>query len=288
MGRARRKLSQVSASAQAQVETNLLWSRRRRAVQAHGLPGKLIVSLTSHAKRFPTLALTLKCLLSQSVRAEIVVLWVGEADVEHLPHSVRALQDHGLEIRETDDLGPFTKLIPSLRAHPGSFVATADDDVYYDHTWLERLVGGYDPAQPAIVCHRAHRMRFDADGDPLTYLRWDWEVPDRETSPHLLATGVGGVLYFPYALPDEALDEAAFRSVAPNADDLWLYWMERRAGLNVTTLGHRRPLVTWLQTQRHGLNRLNVGGVIMNDTTIRLLTAAYGRAFETPSMSDAA
>ncbi len=101
-------------------------------------------------------------------------------------------------------------------------------------------------------------------------------MPDPETSPYLLATGVGGTLYFPYALPEEATDEDAFRSVAPYADDLWLYWMERRAGLNVTTLGHRRPLVTWLLSQRHGLNRVNVGGDIMNDTTIRLLTAAYG------------
>ena len=281
----RRKLLQVYASVVAQAKTQLLWADRTNGKQAHRLPAKLIVSITSHAKRFDTLALTLKCLLSQSLRADETILWVGETDFRLLPRNVRLLEQCGLLIRTTRDLGPFTKLIPSLRAYPGSFVATADDDVYYDHTWLERLVGGYDAAHPSIVCHRAHRLRLDEAGKPLPYLHWEWEVSDPETSPYLLATGVGGTLYFPYALPDEATDENAFRSVAPHADDLWFYWMERRAGLNVTTLGHRRPLVTWLLSQRHGLNRFNVGGDTMNDTTIRLLTAAYGLPGPAPGMS---
>ena len=277
---------QVHASLLAQAKTQLLWPERKDDQKAHALPADLVVSLTSHAKRFDTLALTLKCLLSQSLRADATVLWVGEADFLRLPRKVRLLERHGLQIRKTRDLGAFTKLIPSLRAYPGSFIATADDDVYYDHTWLERLVGGYDAARPTIVCHRAHRLRLDTDGKPLPYLHWEWEVSAPETSPYLLATGVGGTLYFPYALPDEATDENAFRSVAPHADDLWLYWMERRAGLNVTTLGHRRPLVTWLLSQRHGLNRFNVGGDTMNDKTIRLLIAAYGLPGQASGMSN--
>lgn len=286
--RAQRKLSRVCASAAAQAETELRWTAGRAAARAHGLPAELIVSLTSHAKRFATLAPTLKRLLSQTVRADATVLWVGEADFDQLPRSVLALQAHGLEIRRTRDLGPYTKLIPSLRSFPGSFIATADDDVCYGRTWLERLVGGYDPAHPAVVCHRAHRLRLDASGRPVTYLRWDWEVRHRETSADLVATGVGGVLYFPGALPDEATDEAAFRSVAPHADDLWLYWMERRAGVDVTTLGHRTPLVTWLRSQRHGLNRVNVDGATMNDAAVERLTARYGLPFEPPRISHAA
>jgi hypothetical protein len=287
-GRAQRKLSRICASAVAQAETELRWTVGRTAARPHGLSAELVVSLTSHAKRFATLAPTLKCLLSQSVRADATVLWIGEADFDRLPRSVLALREHGLEIRRTRDLGPYTKLIPSLRSFPASFIATADDDVCYGPTWLERLVAGHDPARPAVVCHRAHRLRLDARGRPVTYLRWDWEAPERETSPHLVATGVGGVLYFPGALPEEATDEAAFRAVAPRADDLWLYWMERRAGVDVTTLGHRRPLITWLGSQRHGLNRVNVDGATMNDAAVEMLIARYGLPFEAPGMSHAA
>ncbi len=287
-GRVQRRVARIGETALLHGKTQLAWLAGPAEARPHLLPEPLIVSLTSHAKRFGHLALTLKCLLSQSVKADATVLWVAADEHRYLPKSVLDLQDSGLEIRKTRDIGPYTKLIPALRSYPGAFVATADDDVYYGSTWLERLVRGYSHAAPSIICHRAHRLRFDETGYPLGYLRWEWEVPAPETSPDLLATGVGGVLYFPGALPGEALDENAFRAIAPRADDLWLYWMERRQGVNVTTLGHARPLVTWLGTQRYGLNRSNVDGATMNDTTIRLLIAAYGQPLEVPRLSQVA
>jgi hypothetical protein len=45
-----------------------------------------------------------------------------------------------LKIREVDeDLGPITKLVPTLEAHPETWIAVCDDDQHYPPTWLPTL-----------------------------------------------------------------------------------------------------------------------------------------------------
>ena len=56
-----------SAGAIAALAAERRW-RSPIAPKPHGLPGPLIVSLTSYGPRLASLHLTLKCLLRQSVR----------------------------------------------------------------------------------------------------------------------------------------------------------------------------------------------------------------------------
>src|SRR3954453_22025150 len=96
----------------------LMRARRRigafphvRNKQQHGLPGKLIVSLTSYLPRFATLALTLRGLLDQSVAADRTILWLTREDRRNLPPDVISLVDYGLEIRECEDWRSYKKLV---------------------------------------------------------------------------------------------------------------------------------------------------------------------------------
>src|SRR5262249_15606303 len=82
------------------------WNERI-AGRPHGLPRPLIVSLTSYPPRFPTLALTLKCLLTQSVTPDHLVLWVTRDDFSLLPRDVLDLRSHDLEIALAPDLRSF-------------------------------------------------------------------------------------------------------------------------------------------------------------------------------------
>jgi hypothetical protein len=267
----------------ARFKTELLWRNRARGRQPHSLSGQLVVSLTSYGSRFRTLDLTIKCLLSQTIKSDRTVLWLSEQDLEILPEKVKSLKSFGLEIRTTVDIGPYTKIIPSLNAYPGTFVATADDDIYYEPNWLRKLVAAYDPGDSTIICHRAHRVRLDSDGRPLPYSDWDYEVPTPEKSRYLFPTGVGGVLYFPNALPAEALVEERFKALSSKNDDLWLYWMEMLAGLSITTLGQKRPLINWSGSQRVGLYKTNTGAGAENDICIGRLFSAYGLPLEPKS-----
>jgi hypothetical protein len=90
-----------------------------------------------------------------------------------------------------------------------------------------------------------------------------------------MGSGVGGVLYPPGSLAPEVLDEATFVALAPLADDIWLFWMERIAGSAIRRLGARYALRPWPGCHEQGLwvTENENGG---NDWVIAALTAHYG------------
>lgn len=246
----------------------------------HGLPGELIVSLTSYPARFPTLAKTLKTLLDQTVAADRTILWLGHGDRDRLPPEVLALQAHGLEIRDCDDLRSFTKIIPALEAFPDAFILTVDDDAAYDPTLIETLARGYDHAAPAIIARRVHLAQFGEGGRLTRYLSWSLNVADaadRDAAHVLFLTGVGGVLYPPRSLHPMVLDRARFGRLCPHGDDIWLFWMARRAGTPVRRVGDVRPVVNWSGSQGVSLMEANLGRD-RNDEQIRAVEAELGPA----------
>jgi hypothetical protein len=243
----------------------------------HGLPGTLILSLTSHKPRFPTLHRTLASLLRQSVRPDRLILWIGTG--ETLPPEVTALVPRGLDIREVRHLGPFTKLLPALAAFPDAFIATADDDAYYPPGWLENLIESHAPAAPAILCCRAHRIAKGADGAILPYAEWEKDVRDasaRSPGTDLVPTGVGGVLYPPGALHPAVFDEALFTRLCPHTDDFWFYWMARRAGARHRLVGAGFDYRDWPGSQAVTLHADNLAG--RYDREMAALAAHFGMA----------
>ncbi|MDC9825770.1 hypothetical protein PRN20_18705 [Devosia sp. ZB163] len=251
-------------------------STPQRGIERHGLPGRLIVSLTSYPDRYATLSLTIKCLLSQSVLADCTVLWVSAEDARKLPEDVLALRSHGLTIAECDDIGSYKKIIPALRAYADCNIVTADDDHYYPPDWLATLVRGQHERPGAIACHTARVIQFGDQGELLQYRFWPLATT-ADKGP-LLPTGYGGILYPPGSLPEETLDETAFRELSPTADDLWLRWMSGRRGVDVHMVPDGRPLLEWHGSQRLNLLRYNIynGG---NDRQIKRLVERYGLEF---------
>jgi len=253
-------------------------ARVGRRPARHALPGPLVVSLTSWPPRFPFLHRTLHALLRQSVRPDRIVLWIADADAPLLPARVLRLADAGIEIRTTADTGPFKKLLPSIEAFPGAFVASADDDVHYKPAWLETLVAGFLAGEePAIVCHRAHRPQVRPDGALAPYSQWERDVQDgdaRRASGRLIPTGVGGILYPPDSLDPLAADVALAARLCPTCDDFWFFWMASRRGTAIRKVGGRFPYREWPGSQRSALHSGNLGGEY--DRQLAALSAHFG------------
>ena len=243
----------------------------------HELPERLLVSLTSYPARFETLHLTLRSLLRQTVAADETILWIAHDDLALLPRKVRELEAAGLSIRGCDDLRSYKKLIFTLEENPDAFIATADDDIYYPPVWLERLVSAFDPAEPTVNCMRAHRVGTGPGGRITPYRTWGWEVRDeaaRRPCADILPTGNGGILYPPGSLHPEATDRDAFRTLAPTADDLWFYWMGRRAGSRYRIAGEPFRLIAWPYPEEETLAGQNMKGG--NDRQIQALEEKFG------------
>jgi hypothetical protein len=57
-----------------------------------------------------------------------------------------------LRVRAVDeDLGPITKLVPTLEAHPDAWIAVCDDDQFYPSTWLSTLARYHTSASGRAV-----------------------------------------------------------------------------------------------------------------------------------------
>lgn len=251
---------------------------RRVTPLPHGLGAELVVSLTSYPVRYPTLVLTLQSLLRQTVQADRTILWLTESDIAALPAEIAALASEGLEIRATPDLRSYKKIIPALNAFPGAYIATADDDVPYPAHWLADLVGVAKSHPRVTVAHRAHRVRWATSGELASYETWDKNISGAVEGPDIFGTGVGGILYPPGILHPDATREDLFTQLCPSADDVWLYWMIRKAGHVTRHVGPSTRVIEWPQSQSTSLRLTNHGtpGQSGNDRAIAALRAHYG------------
>ncbi|WP_206026918.1 hypothetical protein [Jiella endophytica] len=247
----------------------------RRPGGPHGLSKPLIVSLTSYPPRFCLLALTLKCLLSQSMRPDAVILWIAHGDRDRLTPQILKLERFGLVIRFCEDLRSYKKIVPALAEYPDSYLVTADDDAWFDRHWLKSLVSQLR-SDDEVLCRRAHLVRTGRDGLPLGYDAWDFEIAAGAASPLVFPTSGGGVLYPPGVFAPEVARSDRFMALCPTADDVWLYWMMRRRGVQARRVGQGRAFYGWPAAGIPSLSHGNVGTAGGNDRQIRQMIEVYG------------
>lgn len=221
--------------------------------------------------------MTLASLVDQTVAPDEIQLWIAREEFSALPKEVLEFGLRGVTILSCDDLKSYKKLVPALERNPEAFIVTADDDLFYEPTWLQQLVFGYDAEDRAITCRRAHRVRLDADGRVAPYLSWGWEVWDdaaRQPSVDIMPTSGAGALYPPHSLDWLVTNRNLFQELSPTADDLWFYWMARRAKSKCKVVGRRSKTIGWPLPPEDTLAAINnCGG---NDRQIKKLEAALG------------
>ena len=253
---------------------HLRWMARRTA-KPHHLPAPLVISLTSHPPRFRSLKRTLECLLTQTLQVDRIILWIAHDDRVFLSDTILGFVHKGVDIRFCQDLRSYNKIIPTLDEMPDAIIVTADDDIYYWPTWLEELVNAHRNDPQFVLCHRAHNIRLNKEGNPIAYEDWDFEIQEEDNSNLTFPTGIAGVLYPPGIFHEDVLRRDIFLELSPLNDDIWLHWMVRLNGGISRKIGPRRALIYWpgSQTKALHLNNLNAGG---NDRQILTIIERYG------------
>jgi glycosyltransferase involved in cell wall biosynthesis len=207
----------------------------------------LVVSLTTFPARMDDAYYAIFSLMRQSIKPDAIVLWLTDEECPRHEQDVSApllsLREHGLTIKFAKNLKPYNKLVYSLREYPNAVVATADDDIYYSKDWLEKLYESYLETPVNIHCHRAHGVRFDSTGKILPYAQWRLQMPWQETIPSFLnfITGVGGVLYPPHCLHEDAFNEELFLRLSPTNDDIWFWVMAILKGTKIEVVRNNEP-----------------------------------------------
>jgi hypothetical protein len=207
--------------------------------QRNSKPLPVIVSLTSIPSRLTIIHLTIRSLLMQSSQPEKILLWLHQDLKQYLPHSLTQLQGDIFEICYVDLNCSHRKLIHSLEAFPKKIIATCDDDLMYDQTWLQRLYDDHLQFPNDIIAHECRQIKFDEAGKPEAYDLWLTEHKAGVTDKWLMPIGYGGVLYPPNCLYSDVQNRELFLSLTPKADDLWFKAMSHLAG--TVTRRSRQP-----------------------------------------------
>lgn len=203
---------------------------------------QLIVSLTSFGDRLQWSAPAIESIMEQTVKANRIVLWLDhEFEKPHMiPQDIIMLEKRGLEIRFTDDCGPATKLIPSLKAFPDDIIITIDDDTMYNYDIIDKLLRGHYKHPRAVISDWQTSIHMRHDG--TVYYTED-DKYTRPDAPDIkpVAIGGAGVLYPPHVMHKDVMDVEKFKALSPKADDLWFKVMQLRAGTPVFCVGDTCP-----------------------------------------------
>lgn len=199
---------------------------------------KIIVSLTSFPERMNDIHYTLYSLLNQDFKPDEIILWLSLEEFPNkendLPENVIKFLENGLQIKWCQNLYSYKKLIPTLKENKNTncIIVTADDDIFYEKSWLLKLYQSHLKEPECIICHRAHKIKFENE-NIAPYKKWRKKIRGGSKLFLNFFTGAGGVLYPINSLYKDVDNIELFMKLAPKADDIWFWAM---AVLNKTPI----------------------------------------------------
>lgn len=243
---------------------------------------RIIVSLTSYLARIQFAAPCIYSILHQTVKPDMVLLWLSEADFprkeKELPKELLDMQELGLEIRWCrEDLKPHKKYYYAMKQYPEDIVITVDDDVIYRPHLIEDLYKAYQKKPDSVYTTRARKIGMDQDGNLLPYNDWKLyeEGPAEGPDYRLAATGVGGVLYPPHCLDEEVFNQDEIKELCLFTDDIWLKLMQLKKNIPVTKISWPYSLTYVEGSQENALYLCNMGQN-QNDVCIWKMRSYFG------------
>lgn len=222
-----------------ELRYSALFSRESGITSALLTNTDLVVSLTTHHRRIYEVYLAIESILTGSVKPNRIVLWLSnEFKGFLLPQTLLNQQKRGLEIRYTKDIGPYTKLIPSLKAFPKACIVTIDDDILYPYDTLEMLLSCHNVRLDSICANRILNVELDSKGQPTHLRTWQELLDKKRVSTRNFFEGVGGVLYPPQCFTEEVFNKSTFSALCPTADDVWFNAMAMLAHSPIVPANH--------------------------------------------------
>lgn len=199
---------------------------------------KLVCSLTSFPARIEEVWKSIETVFRQSYKADEVVIWLATPQFpDHkLPESILRLQEKGLTVRWCDeDLRSHKKYYYVLQEYKEADIVLLDDDLYYPDRLLENLVKMAQENPGCICATRVHKMTY-THGKLNPYRQWvhNFNKKQKDTSDLFFTSGAGTLIPFG-VMPEDTFNTKVFKDICFGADDVWLNFQARRAGIKVIT-----------------------------------------------------
>lgn len=235
---------------------------------------QIVVSLTSFPERINIVVKTIKTLLTQTLKPDVIVLWLAQEQFPNkendLPEELLALRDFGLTIDWYKDIRSYKKIIPSIKKYPNAIVITTDDDIYYAPDTIETLYNSYLEYPNSIHAHRCDWLNITEDENKNEMITWEktrqlYEDKHRgQVSFRNRLTGYGAVLYPPNCFYKDVCDEDLIKDLIPTHDDIWLWAMACLNGVKTRLVKGYSESINYVEnSQQYGLCKINKQGIGM-------------------------
>lgn len=181
---------------------------------------RIVITLSTIPERLPGIIPVLRSLLDQSCPADRIVLALPETSRRSgLPYPAPKGLPKGIDILRCEDIGPATKLLPTLKAEPDSVVIVVDDDVIYPFNFVETLLAAHRRRPAAVVGLRGWQVQAGKDSRETRHAFSCAIARDQRVDVLLGSWG--------YLLPPHVLDQDVHEiDLAPEraqwVDDVWI------------------------------------------------------------------
>ncbi|EJD6539828.1 TPA: glycosyltransferase [Providencia rettgeri] len=192
----------------------------------------IIVNLTTIHSRLNVCAATIWSLINQEKKPDKIVLWISDepylADtgLSEKPEFVNLLNKVAdlIEVRYTENTGPYRKIIPALRiAKDEDILIYADDDVVYSEQWLKKLIEKYYQYQARYpIASRVRKVKNNIFGFQQGYFSYPIITDDVILNDKFIITGIGGCVLQKKHISKEYIFNNDYLTIAPKTDDLWI------------------------------------------------------------------
>lgn len=245
---------------------------------------RTIVSLTSFPAAIEYAIPAIKSILKGTRQPDKLVLYLTFDQFKKcgIPEELKEMVKESdiFEIRDYPrDIRSYRKLVPALRDFPDDIIVTVDDDVNYDRNMLKDLMKMHERFPESIIANRAKVMDTSKPYRKWKKLRWYDFIKGRiKMDPHIIQTGVGGVLYPPHVLSAEMINDDLFMNLAPTTDDIWFWAAAVTNGKTVIPMPygrHNKPREVG-KPRELSLKTVNFkGGTSRNDDALKAIMKRY-------------
>ena len=242
---------------------------------------KIIVSLTSYGRRVEKVVkYAIMSLMCQEYKPDLIILWLDNKNwnSRNIPSSLLRLQKLGLSIFFYDDIKSYKKFIPSLEKYPNDLIITCDDDLIYKPDYVKGLIEAYYNNPHELNVYRAHTITTNIKGDIASYNNWS-RAEKGDKGFNFFPTSGGGCIINSELLHVDVLSRDIFLKLAPNADDVWLYFMSILNGTAIHVCKSKNmyyEIDALYQFLHKGSNlKFNNVGMSQNDIQIQAVISYY-------------
>lgn len=232
-------------------------------------------SLTTFPRRINECYYSIKSLMLQTSPPDRITLWLAESQFpdRKLPNKIVALIQKGVEVRYCDDLRSHKKYFYMLQEQkPNELVITFDDDIIYHPETIERALKKHIEYPNAIVCNEAKIIKFNKEGYPISYSKWDKPKDGKHTPNMAYSAMTGSGCMYPYGIiPKAIFDVNLIKSLAFTADDLWITFMAKLYDVQIVPTDKIAKVYTTVNySQKEHLGQVNCIGTGNDDTIFNI------------------